>query len=68
VPDELIRLRVMILILITRYGGEEMAHGIFHDVTGVLSFLIALLILGVIDKGFSMFSDSTKVEKMKGAV
>jgi len=52
--------RVIILILITMYGGEEMAHGIFHDITGVLSFLIALLILGVIDKGLSMIGIENK--------
>jgi len=42
-------LRVIILILITAYGGERMSQGIFHDITGVLSFIIALVILGVTD-------------------
>jgi exosortase/archaeosortase family protein len=47
-------IRVIILILITMHGGEQMSQGIFHDITGVLSFVIAVIILGVIDRGLSL--------------
>jgi exosortase len=42
-------LRVIILIMITHFSGEAMSQGIFHDITGIFSFVIALVFLGSVD-------------------
>lgn len=43
-------LRVLILILLTYYGGEAVAQGFLHDLAGVTIFLLALMLIFLIDK------------------
>jgi exosortase len=43
-------LRVLILILLTYYGGEAVAQGFLHDLAGVTIFVLALLLIFLIDK------------------
>lgn len=43
-------LRVLILILLTYYGGEAAAQGFLHDLAGVTIFLLALMLIFLIDK------------------
>lgn len=41
--------RVITLILLAYYGGEDMVEGFFHDLTGFLLFAIALLLFFLLD-------------------
>lgn len=43
-------LRVMILVLITWYFGNRYAQGIYHDLTGIIVFVMALAFLAAIDQ------------------
>jgi exosortase len=43
-------LRVMILVLITWYFGNRYAQGIYHDLTGIIVFVMALAFLAFIDQ------------------
>lgn len=43
-------LRVLILILLTYYGGEAVAQGFLHDLAGITIFLLALMLIFLIDK------------------
>lgn len=43
-------LRVMILVLITWYFGNRYAQGIYHDLTGIMVFVMALAFLAVVDQ------------------
>lgn len=43
-------LRVLILILLTYYGGEAVAQGFLHDLAGVTIFVLALMLIFLIDK------------------
>jgi len=43
-------LRVLILILLTYYGGEAVAQGFLHDLAGVTIFLLALMLIFLVDK------------------
>ncbi|ACF42893.1 exosortase/archaeosortase family protein [Pelodictyon phaeoclathratiforme] len=42
--------RVISLVLATQYIGENFAQGLFHDMTGIFVFIVALLILALIDR------------------
>lgn len=43
-------LRVLILILLTYYGGEAVAQGFLHDLAGVTMFGLALLLIMLVDR------------------
>lgn len=43
-------LRVLILILLTYYAGEAVAQGFLHDLAGVTIFLLALMLIFLVDK------------------
>jgi len=43
-------IRVMILILLTYYGGEAVAQGFLHDLAGISMFLLALGLIMLIDR------------------
>lgn len=43
-------LRVLLLILLTYYGGESVAQGFLHDLAGVTIFVLALMLIFLIDK------------------
>lgn len=42
-------IRVIILVLITYYLGDEMAQGYLHDTAGIVTFVAALLLIFLID-------------------
>jgi|GEM_PF-2654935 len=42
--------RVIMLVLVTRFIGDGFAHGWFHDVAGVMTFVVALVMLDMIDR------------------
>ncbi|RXK88041.1 exosortase/archaeosortase family protein [Chlorobaculum sp. 24CR] len=52
--------RVMILVLMTWYFGNRYAQGIYHDATGIMVFIIALVLLAVIDKAMFVIDDKIK--------
>lgn len=43
-------LRVMILILLTYYGGEAVAQGFLHDLAGITMFILALGLIMLVDQ------------------
>lgn len=43
-------LRVLILILLTYYGGEAVAQGFLHDIAGITIFVLALMLIFLVDK------------------
>ncbi len=49
-------LRVVILLLITHYAGIEVAQGVLHDATGLMTFFIALGSLIVLDLALEPFA------------
>jgi len=48
--------RVLLLVLLAYYGGVDLVEGIFHEVTGVALFMIALVLLFLLDVGLSACS------------
>ena len=42
--------RVVILVLLTYYAGNEVAQGYLHDFAGIVTFVSALLLIFGIDK------------------
>ena len=42
-------IRVISLVLIAHYGGVELIDGVLHDLTGILLFVVALLLVCVCD-------------------
>ena len=42
-------MRVMVLVLLTYYGGDALGQGFLHGVAGILLFAIALLVLYLLD-------------------
>lgn len=65
-------LRVLILILLTYYGGEAVAQGFLHDLAGVTIFLLALMLIFLIDKivvklGFGGHADERQGAHNAGA-
>jgi exosortase len=55
-------IRVILLVLITWYIGNRYAQGIYHDMTGVIVFIIALLLLAGTDK-MLFFIENKKSKK-----
>jgi exosortase len=53
-------MRVIILVLITWYFGNRYAQGIYHDVTGIMVFIIALALLAVIDKAMFVIDNKSR--------
>ena len=43
-------MRVMLLVLATWYVGDWFAESIFHETVGVVAFIVALLLLTLIDR------------------
>ncbi len=41
--------RVISLVLATWYVGDGFAQGLFHEVAGIMSFIVALLLLSILD-------------------
>lgn len=48
-------IRVLTLILLTYFGGEAVAQGFLHDVAGITMFILALLLIFLIDILLSQF-------------
>lgn len=44
-------IRIALLVLMTHYLGEDVAQGVFHELTGLGIFLLSLLLLMAIDAG-----------------
>lgn len=42
-------LRVMALVLTTYYAGADAAEGLFHDMTGILLFIVAIILFFAVD-------------------
>ena len=42
--------RVIILVLLTYYAGNEVAQGYLHDFAGIVTFVSALLLIFLVDK------------------
>lgn len=47
--------RVMVLVLLTYYGGEELGQGFLHGLAGILLFVSALLTLFLFDTTLGLF-------------
>lgn len=43
--------RIVTLVLLTYYGGEELAQGLLHFTSGILLFTVALLLVFACDQG-----------------
>lgn len=56
-------LRVLILILLTYYGGEAVAQGFLHDLAGITIFVLALGLIFLIDK----ILQTTGIGRRRGA-
>jgi exosortase len=54
-------LRVVILVLITFYAGNIYAQGIYHDIAGVLVFIIALFIMVLLDQMLLHLGEKIKI-------
>lgn len=50
--------RVILLVLATWYAGDRFAQGLFHDVAGIVAFLLALFLLSIVDRLLFMLSSS----------
>lgn len=47
--------RVLILVLVTYYFGDEAGQGFVHDAAGILLFVVALIMLFMLDKVLGFF-------------
>ena len=56
-------MRVMMVVLATWYVGDWFAQSIFHETVGVVAFMLALLILTLIDKLLLFISSLVKPKK-----
>ena len=56
-------MRVMLVVLATWYVGDWFAQSIFHETVGVVAFMLALLILTLIDKLLLFISSLVKPKK-----
>ena len=56
-------MRVMLVVLATWYVGDWFAQSIFHETIGVVAFILALLLLTLIDRGLLFASSLVKPEK-----
>jgi exosortase len=55
--------RVILLVLATWYVGDGFAQGLFHDIAGIVAFVLALFLLSIIDRLFSLLSSCIKAQK-----
>jgi exosortase len=46
--------RVLVLVLLTYYGGDQLAQGFAHDFAGLLLFVVAMLGMFAVDKLLSL--------------
>ena len=46
--------RIVTLVLLTYYGGEELAQGLLHFTSGILLFTVALLLVFACDQGLQV--------------
>lgn len=53
-------LRVIILVLLTYYGGEEVGQGFLHGMAGIVLFISSLLVLYVFDAAVGVLFQSRK--------
>ena len=53
-------MRVMLVVLATWYVGDWFAQSIFHETAGVIAFVLALLMLTLIDRLFLLLSTFVK--------
>jgi len=60
-------LRVMLLTVATWYIGDWFSQSLFHEASGVVAFVLALLLLSVIDRLSSHISAINKSRKNKAA-
>lgn len=60
-------LRVLILILLTYYGGEAVAQGFLHDLAGVTIFLLALMLIFLVDKILEKTGIGRRLSRREGA-
>ena len=56
-------MRVMLVVLATWYVGDWFAQSIFHETVGVVAFILALLILTLIDKLLLFIASLVKPKK-----
>lgn len=56
-------MRVMLVVLATWYVGDWFAQSIFHETIGIVAFILALLILTLIDRGLLFASSLVKPKK-----
>jgi exosortase B len=48
-------LRVLALVLIAYYGGVDAVEGVYHEITGIALFVVAILLLLLLDKCLGAF-------------
>jgi exosortase len=56
--------RVIMFVLATWYVGDDFAQGLFHEVAGVVAFVLALLLLAAIDRILFLTYSSIKAPKL----
>jgi exosortase B len=56
--------RVLALVLIAYYGGIDAVEGIYHEVTGIALFVVAVLLLFLLDACLTVFEST--VRKFRG--
>ena len=61
-------MRVMLVVLATWYVGDSFAQSIFHETAGVIAFVLALLMLTIIDRLLLFVSTSVKPSVGSGRV
>jgi len=52
--------RVMILVLVTYHFGDEAGQGFVHGFAGMVLFMVALVLMLVLDKVLGMFFSNAK--------
>lgn len=52
--------RVMILVLVTYHLGDEAGQGFVHGFAGIVLFLVALILMLVLDKALGLYFDNSK--------
>ncbi len=59
-------IRVMILVLVTYHFGDEAGQGFLHGFAGMVLFVIALVLLFLLDSILGLFSGKAKLEAKHG--
>lgn len=55
--------RVMILVLVTYHFGDEAGQGFVHGFAGMVLFMVALMLMLVLDKALGLFFSNAKAAK-----